>query len=297
MRLRAMTALVMIDGCVMAPERARVSVFDRGFLYGDAVFETIRTYGGRTFALDEHMDRLARSAGRVLIPLPVPIATIRAEVLSAVAEAGNPESYVRAMLTRGSGPLDLAPGPDLVPLRVVIVGPLRPPPPEAYAEGVGVITHRTQRTADATDAAGAKVTNYLVSVLAMRQARAVSAAEALIVDRSGCVVEGATSNVFAVIDGRLVTPPEAAGILLGITRQRVIEAARDLGLEVVERALPLADLAVCSELFISSSIREMLPVVRVDGAMVGSGKPGAVTLGLLAAFRAKVGQDMGLDPT
>jgi branched-chain amino acid aminotransferase len=289
-----MTTLVTIDGKIVPLDQACVSVFDRGFLYGDAVFETIRTYGGRPYALDEHLARLERSAVRVCIPMPVPVETFRAEVLSGVLQAGNSESYVRVMVTRGSGPLELAPGPELEPLRVVIVGELRPPTPEAYRDGVGVITHRTQRTADATDAAGAKVTNYLVSVLAMRQARSASAVEALIVDRSGCVVEGATSNVFAVLAGQLVTPPEAAGILLGITRQRVLEAAATIGVPLVERPMPLDEIRSAEELFISSSIRELLPVVRLDGAPVGSSTPGPVTQALLREFRRKVKEDMEL---
>jgi len=289
-----MTELVMIDGTVVPPAEARISVFDRGFLYGDAVFETIRTYGGRPFELDAHVTRLSRSAARVLIELPVSVTTIQREVVDAVTAAKNAESYIRLMVTRGSGELDLAPDATLTPTRVVIVGPLRPPPPDVYVNGVSVLTYRTMRAADATDAVGAKVTNYLVSVLAMRQAREAGAAEALVVDRNGCVVEGATSNVFAVAQGRLVTPPEDAGILLGITRLRVLAVARELGLQVELRAMPLPELVRAQEVFISSSIRELVPVVRVDAEPIGSGVPGLVTLRLLRAFREKINKDMGL---
>ncbi|MBK8994219.1 MAG: aminotransferase class IV [Myxococcales bacterium] len=282
-----MTTIVSIDGVAHAPETARVSVFDRGFLYGDSVFETIRTYGGRPFALPEHLCRLEQSAARVFIELPVPRSRIAAEVAEALAAAGNPESYVRVIVTRGSGPLGLDTGFEVRPLRVIIVAPLTPPAPELYAEGIAAVTYRTQRVAEATDAAGTKVGNYLVAVLAMRKARAEGAAEALIVDHAGNVVEGASSNVFAVCAGVLVTPPESAGILPGITRAKLLEVAAELGLPVELRALPVAELSAADEVFISSSIRELLAVVRVDSRVIGAGRPGAVSARLLRAFREK----------
>ena len=284
----------MIDGQILPPEGACVSVFDRGFLFGDSVFETIRTYGGVPFALDDHIARLARSAARVYIELPVSTETIKAEVLRVVREAGNPESFVRVMVTRGHGEIALPPQVASHPIRVVLVTPLTPPPAEAYFRGVSVVTYHTQRVADATDAVGAKVANYLVSVLAMREARQVGAVEALIVDRNGCVVEGATSNVFAVIDGQLVTPPEDAGILLGITRATLLQVARLEGMDPVLRPLPLEELIAAEEVFISSSVRELLPVVRIDESQVASGEPGPVTARLLQAFRKKIKQIMDL---
>ncbi len=289
-----MTTLAMIDGQLVPAEHACVSVFDRGFLFGDSVFETIRTYGGVPFALDEHITRLARSAARVYIDLPVATETIQAEVLRAVREAANDESFIRVMVTRGHGEIALPPQVASHPVRVVLVTPLNPPPAEAYARGVRVLTYRTQRVADATDAVGAKVANYLVSVLAMRDARKVGAVEALIVDGNGHVVEGATSNVFAVIDGQLVTPPEDAGILLGITRATLLDVARSEGMDPVLRPLPVEELTAAAEVFISSSIRELLPVVRIDDSPVGSGEPGPVTERLLRAFRKKTREIMDL---
>lgn len=289
-----MTTRVFIDGVAHEPDQAKVSVFDRGFLYGDSVFETLRTYGGRPFALDDHMARLEHSADAVFIGLPVPRAALTAEVQSAIAAVGNPESYVRVIVTRGSGPMGLDTGFEAHPLRVVIVGPLTPPPPEAYERGIGVVTYRTQRVAEATEAAGTKVGNYLVAVLAMRSARAAGASEALIVDGAGNVVEGATSNVFVVQGARLSTPPVEAGILPGITRAFLLQVAAELGVEVELRSLPVAEVAGADEVFISSSIRELLPVVRVDGGAVGNGAPGPTTRRLLAAFREKARKSMGL---
>jgi branched-chain amino acid aminotransferase len=285
----------MIDGRPMAAESATVSVFDRGFLYGDSVFEALRTYGGRPFALERHLARLAESAARVFIELPVSIEQIGREVASAIVGAGNAESYVRLTITRGVGEaLGLDPGLSRHPLRVVIVTPLKSPPPETYLDGVGVVTYRTERVTDHSSAAGAKVGNYLMAVLANRAARAAGAAEALIVDGRERVVEGATSNVFAVLDGVLVTPPESDGILLGITRETVLAVADELGVPVRLASLPLSDLERASEVLISSSIRELVPVVSVDGRRVGAGKPGSLAQRLLAGFREKCLRSVGL---
>jgi branched-chain amino acid aminotransferase len=284
----------MIDGRIVEPDAAVISVFDRGFLYGDSVFETIRTYEGQPFALTEHVARLERSAERVFIPLPLPPQAIAEEVREVVRRAGNAESYVRVMVTRGSGPLGLEADRAERPARVVIVAPLVPPPAEAYGQGISVVTYRTRRAAEDTDAVGAKVGNYLVAVLAMREARAAGAAEALIVDGRGHVVEGATSNLFAGFDGALVTPPEEAGILPGITRAFLLEVAGELGVELRLEPIPLERLLGADELFVSSSIRELLPVVRVDDQPIGDGRPGELTRRLHLGFREKVRKIMGL---
>jgi branched-chain amino acid aminotransferase len=278
--------VVMINGRVHAPDEAKVSVFDRGFLYGDSVFETIRTYRGRPFALSEHLARLARSAELVFIELPVPLAVLAAEVEQALAASGNAESYVRVMITRGESALGLDTRLADRPSRVIIVADLSLPPARYYQDGIATVTYRTERATDATAAEGAKVGNYLVSVLAMRRAAQAGAAEALIVDARGAVVEGATSNVFVLEQGTLVTPD--AGILQGITRAEVLEAAADLGLPVRFRAPTLDELLAADEAFITSSLREMLPVVKVDGSVIGTGRPGAQTLRLHARFKERV---------
>jgi branched-chain amino acid aminotransferase len=285
-----MSRLVMIDGAIVAPGEARVSVFDRGFLYGDAVFEVLRTYGGVPFALDEHLARLRRSAERVAIELPIDDRTLRDEVERAVAASGNAESYVRIVVTRGSGPLSLDPDTAEHPLRVVLVEAVTPPPPDAYARGVWAVLVHTRRAVDETAAAGAKVTNYLANLLAVREAKARGAHEALIVDAHGHVVEGASSNVFVVLGGRVATPPEKSGILAGITRARILSAAATLGIAVEERELSVADVTGADEVFITSSIRELLPVVRVDGGPVGAGVPGPVARALHAEFRRALNQ-------
>jgi branched-chain amino acid aminotransferase len=284
-------ASVMIDGQLVAPERAVVSVFDRGFLYGDSVFEALRTHGGELRLLDAHLERLERSAARVFIPLPVPRSALRTEVEAAVAAHGSPESYVRLMLTRGTA-RSLGLDPELAenPCRVVLVTALKPLPAEVYEQGIAAITFRIERPSDATSVASAKIGNYLPSVLAMRKARASGAGEALLEDAAGNILEGSTSNVFAVVAGRLITPPETTAILPGITRARVIDVARAAGIPVELRPLLRAELATVDEIFVTSSIREVVPIVELDGQPVGSGSPGPIARELLRRFRESVGR-------
>lgn len=281
-----MTTLVSLDGSIVAAEDARVSVFDRGFLYGDSVFEALRTYGGVPFALTEHLERLARSAKRALIEMPVSIQQFREEIEAALRAANNTESYLRLLLTRGRGSaLGLDPSLARAPLRVVLVMELSPLPVSMYEHGVGVITFRTQRVADSTPASGAKLSNYMVAVLAMDQVHRAGAEEALVLDAKGRVVEGTTSNIFFVKNGVLVTPPEEAGILMGITREKILGLAAQSGVHVEQKFFFPNELVAADEAFISSSIREIAPVVTVDGATVGEGRPGSVTLNLLTALR------------
>ncbi len=287
-----MTRITSIDGTLTPPDEARVSVYDRGFLYGDSVFETVRTYGGEPFALAEHMARLERSAARVGIAMPIPAADFGMEIRVAVRAARNPESYARAMLSRGSGPVGLDPALAGAPLRVVLVEPLAPLPAGHYRDGVAVVTVRVHRAGDA--AAGAKVGNYLGSLLALKEARARGAHEALVIDAKGQIVEGTTSNVFIVRGGELCTPPEQANILPGITRAHLLEIAGEMGHPVHFEALTSDQLAAADEVFVCSSLREVVPVVRVDDRVVGGGRPGPITRALHAAFRTRAG--LGAEP-
>jgi branched-chain amino acid aminotransferase len=282
-----MTRLASIDGTLFPSEEARVSVYDRGFLYGDSVFETVRTYGGEPFALGEHLARLQRSADRVGIAMPIPPAELGMEIRKAIRAARNPESSARAMLTRGSGPLGLDPALAGAPLRVILVEPLTLPAAGLYRDGVAVITLRMVRAADA--AHGAKVGNYLSSLLALKQAKDAGAHEAIVLDATGRVVEGTTSNVFIVRDGAVITPPEDSGALPGITRAHLLEVAAETGRAVRCEPLTPEDLASADEVFLSSSIREVMPVVRVDDHPIGDARPGPVTRALHAAFRARAG--------
>lgn len=279
-------AWVLIDGVPRTAQTAQISVFDRGFLYGDSVFETLRTYAAEPFALEEHLDRLAQSAERVQIPLGIDRKALASEVRLAIQQAGFEESFIRVMLTRGRADL-LGLDPSLAdrPVRVVMVLPLDAPASELYDRGIGAITYRAQRTVDGTTAAGAKVSNYLTAVLAMHQARQQGALEALLVDARERVLEGATSNLFGVLSGALITPPEELGILPGITRAHLLRVAERVGIPASKRAITVDELWSFDELFISSSIRELLALVRIDGRTVGAGRPGPIFHQLLQAFR------------
>jgi len=261
-------------------------VLDRGFLYGDSVFETLRTYDKRLFALDEHLERLASSAERVFIQLPVTLGELKQQLIHAVKVSAFVECYVRVMVTRGQGALGLDPQKSVSPLVVVIIAELTLPPVQDYENGISAVTFQASRPADHTVAAGAKLGNYLVAVLGQKKAAEAGAKEALLVTADGDVLEGATSNVFWVKGDTLATVPVAAGILAGITRAHVLALAGDLGWTVAQRIPKLAELMSSEAVFISSSIRELVSVVRIDGEPVGSGQVSPRVQALHAAFRA-----------
>ena len=219
--------------------------------------------------------------------LPVSSAELAAETRAGVEAAGNEESYARIMITRGTGPLGLDTSLAEGPRRVILVEPLVLPPAEQYETGISAICVETVRASDAADSA--KIGNYLASALALKKAKEAGAREALVVNRDGVVVEGTTSNVFAVIDGVLVTPPLDAGILAGITRKYVLLLAEEDKIEVRFEALSRQAILEVDELFLTSSIREVMPIVEVDGVPIGDGKPGEMTRHIHQRFRRHVG--------
>ena len=301
-----MTTVVNMDGRLVEPGQAMVSVFDRGFLYGDSVYEVIRTYRLRPFELEAHLARLGRSAERLALPLPWDGARCQHELLRTLeasrgGEAPDPaaapwnagERSLRLIMTRGAGELGLDPALAVEPRALVIAGALRGPPAAAYREGVGCrivgVRHDAPEAVDTTAKTGAHLSN----VLAVAEARAAGAHEALLLDRDGYVTEGASSNVFAVRGGRLETPPLAAGILEGVTRGIVLALAREAGVTVLELPLRPAQLASAEELFITSTAREILPVTALDGRPVASGQVGPLTTRLHSLFRARADRTAG----
>jgi branched-chain amino acid aminotransferase len=279
-----MSIRVHIGGRICGPEEAKISVFDRGFLYGDSVYETIGTFGGRLYAARDHLDRLERSAARIGLRVP-PRAEIERAVADTVAAAGNVESRVRVMLTRGAGRLDLDPAASDDTQLVVIVFPLGAPTREMYDKGVSValvsVTRNNPRAIDPAVKSG----NYLNNVLALGEARRRSGAyEAILCDDGGSVAEGASSNVFAVIGGQVRTPPLDVGILDGITRAKVIELCQASEIPVAERRLSPDELRGAREAFITSATRGVLPVTVIDGQPVGGGVPGPITRRLMALY-------------
>ena len=271
------TGKVCIDGEIVDTAEARVPVLDRGFLYGDSVFEVYRTYGGVPFAEKEHLERLSRSADRLMIRMPVPIDALSSEVRATLAAAGEGEWYVRVVITRGTGPLTYDPTTATSPLRVIIVAPITPYPRELYEHGAAVVLLSASRPTDDARAAGAKASNYLANLLAVHEAKQKGAQEAIVLGRRGQLLEGASSNLFVVKDGVIRTPKPEPGILVGITRATVLDVCRSEGLSVDETELYPADLYDADEAFITSSIREVMPVVLADGQSIGDGTPGPFT--------------------
>jgi branched-chain amino acid aminotransferase len=291
-------AVVNLDGTLVPPSAARVSVFDRGFLYGDSVYEVIRTYGGRPFELGAHLARLRHSADRIGLEPRWGAPRTAAEIertLEASRGGDRPdpdaapwnagERYVRVVMTRGAGEIGLDPALAVDPVALVIAQPLAGPPARAYADGVMAAVVGLRRASPQAIDPSAKTGSHLPNVLALREARAAGAYEALVLDERGFVTEGSSSNVFAVAGGRLATPPLAAGILEGVTRGLVLRLARATGVPADERPLRPEDLEGAEEVFITSTIREIVPVVRLGARAVGSGRPGPVTTRLHRAFR------------
>ena len=287
------TGKVAIDGKVVDRDEARVSVFDRGFLYGDSVFEVYRTYGGVPFAEAEHLERLDRSADLLMIPMPVSLETLSSEVRSTLDAAGEGDWYIRVVITRGTGPLTYDLSTASAPLRVVIAAPVSVPPPEHYERGVAVAVLEASRPTDDARASGAKASNYLANLLAVHEAKQKGAEEALLLGRAGQILEGASSNIFIVKDGKVRTPEAQTGILVGITRAAIFAAAAEEGIEVEEAEVRPEDLYGADEAFLTSSIREVMPVVAADGRTIGSGSPGPVTKRLHQGYLRAVARATG----
>ncbi len=272
-----------IDGAIMPASEALVPIYDRGFLYGDSVFETLRTYGGRVHALDRHLKRLELSAKRIAMPLQCSTDTIKDQLTTLLEKRGDEDSYLRIIITRGDGEFGLA--PDLADAQrlVIIARPLPPQDPNFRQQGVTAITlgeqghHRGKPIA--------KTGNYLTNLLALDRARRSGAHEALRFDASNQLTEGSTSNVFVVHEGHLYTPDLAAGVLPGITRQLLIDSAKHIGHEVTECPVPVAWLERADEIMISSTLREIVAVVQLDERPVGEGQPGPICRALHAAYR------------
>ncbi|MDF1563679.1 MAG: aminotransferase class IV [Deltaproteobacteria bacterium] len=292
-----MTTIVSIDGKLVPPEGATISVFDRGFLYGDSVYEVVRTYQGRPFELGAHLDRLAHSAARIGLRLPWSREQLTRAVNDILEASGHGaqerESYLRIVVTRGSGEIGLDPSLAVEPRTILIARVLEQPAVEAYREGVTVALVGGREGLRRHVDPSAKTGNYLPNVLAVAEARERHAYEAVMVDERDRLTEGSSSNVFLVQFGIVRTPPLAVGILEGVTRRTVIEVCREAKIPVEEARLTTADLHSADEAFLTSSIREIVPITRVEDQPVGTGKVGDVTRAVQAAFRGRTGPPFG----
>jgi branched-chain amino acid aminotransferase len=280
------SGIVNINGTITAIADGRVSVLDHGFLFGDSIYETFRTYSGKPFLFSRHFDRLERSAHAVFLTLPWDRVKTKDEVLKTIAAAGPGEHRVRVTITRGVGDMNPDPGSCDSPNAVIFATPFRELPASVYADGVDIVVSSFYRSRQLGDA---KTGNLLRSVLASREAKAAGAFEAITLTEDGKISDGITSNLWLVQGNRLLTPSIDSGILEGITRAVVLNLARREGLSVHEDVFDLSEVGKSSELFLTSSTREIVPIVRVAGKPVGSGRPGPVALRLLEAYRREVG--------
>ena len=283
---KAIPGMASINGEILPIADARIPVLDHGFLFGDSVYETLRTYSQKPFLFSRHFERLQRSAGAVFMELPVNRTQLYAETLRTVKAAGDAgEHRIRITITRGSG--DVGPDPTTcdVPSVIIFATPLPNLPATVYEDGVDVIVSTYYRSRQLGDA---KTGNLLRAVLALREAHDAGAFEAITLTSEGKISDGITSNICLIHDSTLLTPSAESGILEGITRAVVLDLARHQGLRVVEGVFDLSEIEKSSELFLTSSTRGVVPIVRVAGKPVGTGRPGPRTRSLMEAYEIAI---------
>ncbi len=280
--------LVYLDGEFVPASEAKVSVFDHGFLYGDGVFEGIRAYAGRIFRLEAHIKRLYESAKAIQLEPPVTPERMMELTAEAVRRNGLKDAYIRLVLSRGKGDLGLDPRKCSKPSLIIIADAIQLYPEEFYEKGLRVITVSTRRNHPSALNPAIKSLNYLNNILAKLELNRAGVPEGLMLNTEGFVSEATGDNVFLVKDQALITPPPAAGMLVGITRQAVMELAQEAGYGVSERLFTLLEVYTADEVFLTGTAAEVIPVVEVDARPVGDGKVGKITSELIAAYRRLV---------
>ncbi|HUT09577.1 MAG TPA: branched-chain-amino-acid transaminase [Thermoguttaceae bacterium] len=280
-----MSLKVFINGTLYDKDDAKISVYDHGLLYGDGVFEGIRSYGGKVFRLKEHLDRLWDSAKAIWLEIPITKRQMARAIEGTLAENGIEDGYIRVLVTRGVGTLGLDPNRCSDPQVIVIADRIELYPPELYEKGLEIITVSTVRNHPATLNPRIKSLNYLNNILAKIEGLQAGCIEALMLNHRGEVAECTGDNIFLVRNGRIATPPNEAGILEGITRDAVIGLAREQGIEVREVPLTRHDVYIADECFLTGTAAEVVPVVKVDSRTIGDGTPGKTTRRLMERFR------------
>jgi branched-chain amino acid aminotransferase len=282
---KSMSRQIYISGTFYPQEDAKISVFDHGLLYGDGVFEGLRAYGGMVFRLAEHVVRLYESAKAIWLEIPMS----QKEMCDAVNEAVRinkiVDGYIRLVVTRGAGTLGLDPNRCSNPQVIIIADAISLYPKELYEQGLEIVTVSVQRSHPAALNPRIKSLNYLNNILAKIEGLQAGCIEALMLNHKGEVAECTGDNIFLVRGGVLCTPPLDAGILAGVTREAVIELAREAGIEVRELALTKHDVYVADECFLTGTAAEVIAVVKVDSRAIGAGKPGPVTRDLNERFK------------
>lgn len=282
-----MSIRVNVDGRVGTAEDPMISPLDHGFLFGASVYETVRTYGGRPFLLGRHLERLKASAAGLGIDIGVPDAELSSRVERTLLAARNDESSIRIIVSEGRGAVDYRAGSTPRSTVAVLVRPLPRVPPEHYETGVRVALVDILRNHPKSLSPSIKSSNLLNNLLAMRQAHERGAQEAVMLNHQGDVAEGSMTNIFLVRHGIVRTPSLETGILAGITREIVMEVAAESGFAVEETRFAPAELRSADEVFLTATGKEILPVVGVDDVVIGDGRPGRVTLALLAGYRKR----------
>ena len=277
---------IYIDGKYFDEKNAKISVFDHGLLYGDGIFEGIRAYNGRVFKLKEHIDRLFCSAKAILLKLPLSHAQIMQAVVETCRRNKIRDGYIRLIVTRGVGTLGLNPNRCKTPSLIVIAGTIQLYPEAMYRRGLDIITVPTVRNLHSALNPAIKSLNYLNNILAKIEANNGGCEEAIMLNSEGFVSECTGDNIFIVKGGHLSTPPLSAGALYGITREVVMNLAKDAGLTVAEPNLTRYDLFNADECFLTGTGAEVIPVVKIDGRIIGTGKPGPVTKRLVTSYHA-----------
>jgi branched-chain amino acid aminotransferase len=277
---------IYIDGKYCDEGQAKISVFDHGLLYGDGIFEGIRAYHGRIFRLQEHIERLFRSAKAILLTVPMSPAELMTAVVETCRRNRVRDGYIRLVVTRGVGTLGLNPNRCQNPSVIIIAGKIQLYPPELYAKGMEIITVPTVRNLHSALNPAIKSLNYLNNILAKIEANNAGCEEAILLNAEGFVAECTGDNLFIVQEGELQTPPLSAGALYGITRRVVLELAAEAGIKTREMNLTRYDLFNAEECFLTGTGAEVVPVVKIDGRVIGTGKPGPLTVKLVTQYHA-----------
>ena len=276
---------IYINGQIVPQEDAKISVFDHGLLYGDGVFEGIRAYNGKIFTLDEHLDRIYDSATAISLKIPITKAEM-AEAIKQTMKANNlTDSYIRLVVTRGVGKLGLDPNKCATPQIIIITDTIELYSKALYEKGLDIVTVTTIRNHFSALDPKIKSLNYLNNILAKIESIQAGAGEALMLNKDGYVAECAGDNIFIFKNNILRTPPSSAGILVGITRNVVMKLATEMGVQVREELMTRYDLYIAEECFLTGTAAEIIPVVKIDGRTIGTGKPGKITLDLLKRYR------------
>jgi branched-chain amino acid aminotransferase len=279
-----MSLKIYINGRLLDKEDAKISVYDHGLLYGDGVFEGLRSYGGRVFRLEQHLDRLYDSAKAIWLEIPIAKRALADAVVETLKVNGLVDAYIRLVVTRGAGSLGLDPNRTSDPQVIIIADRIQLYPPELYDKGLEIVTASTMRNHPAALNARIKSLNYLNNILAKIEGLQAGSIEALMLNHKGEVAECTGDNIFLVHSGVISTPPIDAGILAGITREAVIELAERAGVEVRQTPLTRHDVYVADECFLTGTAAEVIAVVKVDQRVIGSGEPGPLTRQLKDRF-------------